>query len=78
MIKLLEKASCEITLVLDTRDPSGVLGSTLSQSNLSEIVKNIENIQSKLNFEFLTTSYDSKSIQSKKRNKATYRKVKSS
>ena len=67
LIKILEKAACKITLILDTRDPSGVLGSTLSQSSLSEIKSKIENIQSKLNFEFLTTSYDSKSIRSKNR-----------
>ena len=67
LIKLLEKASCKITLILDTRNPSGVLGSTLSQSNLIEITSKIENIQSKLNLEFLTTSYDSKSIRSKNR-----------
>ena len=72
LIKILEKAACEITLILDTRDPSGVLGSTLSQSNLSEIVRNIENIQSKLNFEFLTTSYDLKSIRSKNRLQFNY------
>ena len=72
LIKLLEKASCKITSVLDTRDPSGVLGSTVSQSKLSEIVRNIENIQSKLNFEFLTTSYDLKSIRSKNRLQFNY------
>ena len=67
LINLLEKADSKITLILDTRDPSGVLGSTLSQSNLIEITSKIENIQSKLNLEFLTTSYDSKSIRSKNR-----------
>ena len=67
LIKLLEKADCKITLMLDTRDPSGVLASTLKQSTLVEITTKIESLQCKLNFQFLTTSYDSKSIQSKNR-----------
>ena len=65
LIKLLKKAHSRITLVLDTRNPSGVLGSTLAHSNLNEITSKIESIQSNLNFEFLTTSYNSKSIRSK-------------
>ena len=72
LIKLLEKASCKITLILDTRNPSGVLGSTLSQSNMDEITSKIENIRSKLNFEFLSTSYDLKSIHSKNRLQFNY------
>ena len=67
LIKLLEKADCKISLMLDTRDPSGVLASTLKQSTLVEITTKIESLQCKLNFQFLTTSYDSKSIQSKNR-----------
>ena len=72
LIKLLEKADCKITLILDTRDPSGVLGSTLLQSKLCEITSKIENIQSKVNFEFLKTSYDLKSIRSKNRIQFNY------
>jgi len=67
LIKLLEKADCKISLMLDTRDPSGVLASTLEQSSLLEITTKIENIQNKLNFDFLTTSYDLRSIRSKNR-----------
>ena len=67
LIKLLEKADCKISLMLDTRDPSGVLASTLEQSSLFEITTKIENIQNKLNFDFLTTSYDLRSIRSKNR-----------
>jgi len=65
--RLLEKSECKITLILDTRDPSGVLGRTLSQSKLCEITSKIESLQCKLNFQFLTTSYDLKSIRSKNR-----------
>ena len=72
LIKLLEKSASEITLILDTRDPSGVLGSTLSQSSLSEISSKIENLQSNFNFEFLATSYDSKSVHSKNRVQFNY------
>ena len=72
LIKLTEKADCKITLILDSRDPSGVLGSALSQGNLSEIISKIKNVQSKLNFEFLTTSYESKSIRSKNRLQFNY------
>jgi len=72
LIKLLEKSASEITLILDTRDPSGVLGSTLSQSSLNEISSKIENLQSNFNFEFLATSYDSKSVHSKNRVQFNY------
>jgi len=65
LIKLLEKVDGKTTLMLDTRDPSGVLASTLEQSSLLEITTKIEKLQCKLNFEFLTSSYDSKSIRSK-------------
>ena len=71
-ISFLEKADCMITLILDTRAPSGVLGSTLAQSKLCEITNKIENIQSKLNFKFLETSYDLKSVLSKNRLQFNY------
>lgn len=65
LIKLLEKANNRITLILDTRDPSGVLASTLPQSELNVITNIIKNLQSFLNFNFVTTSYYSKTIRSK-------------
>ena len=67
LIQLLEKVDSKVFLILDTKDPSGVLGRTLEQSRLHDIKCKIENLQRKLNFEFLTTSYDSKSIRSKNR-----------
>ena len=67
LIKLLEKADCKISLMLDTRDPSGVLASTLKQSSLLEITTKIENFQRNLSFEFQKTTYDSRSIRSKNR-----------
>ena len=72
LIKSLEKANVRITLILDTRDPSGVLGSTLSQSSLTEITNKIENLQGNLHFEFLTTPYDLKSIRSKNKLQFNY------
>ena len=72
LIKLLEKAACKITVILDTRDPSGVLGSTLSQSNIHNIKRKIENLQSELSFEFQMVSYDSRSIRSKNRLQFNY------
>ena len=65
--RLLIKAECKITLILDTKNPSGVLGSALSQNNLEDIVREIKKLQTNLNFEFLTTSYDLKSIRSNNR-----------
>ena len=53
--------------MLDKSDPTGVLGTTLPQSDLNEITSKIENLQSFLNFDFVTTAYDLKSIQSKNR-----------
>ena len=72
LIRLSEKAESKITLILDTRDPSGVLGSTLPQSELSDITSRIKNLQSSLNFNFVKTSYDSKSIRSKNRSQFNY------
>ena len=64
LIKLLEKVDVKITLVLDTREPSGVLGNSLAQSSLHDIKSMIECLQSKLKFELQITSYDSRSIRS--------------
>ena len=72
LIKLLEKADNSITLILDTRDPSGVLGSTLQQGELIDITSRIKKLQSKFKFEFLTTSYDPKSIRTKNRLQFNY------
>ena len=67
LIKLIEKSNSKVSLILDTRNPSGVLGSTLSQSNLSEIKSKIDNIRNKLKFELITSHYNLKSIRSKNR-----------
>ena len=72
LIKLSEKINSKITLILDTSDPTGVLGTTLPQSDLNEITSKIENLQSFLNFDFVTTAYDLKSIQSKNRLQFNY------
>jgi hypothetical protein len=64
LIKLLEKSDSKITLILDTRHPSGVLGATLSQSDMDEITSKIKNLKRNLKFEFQRTSYDSNSIRS--------------
>ena len=64
LIKLLEKVDVKITLVLDTREPSGVLGNSLAQSSLHDIKSTIGCLQSKLKFELQITSYDSRSIRS--------------
>jgi len=65
LIKLLEKAACKTTLILDTRDPSGILGNTLPQNELNEITIILENLQSKLSFEFQKAYYEYQSIRSK-------------
>jgi len=64
LIKLLEKVEVKITLVLDTSEPSGVLGNSLAQSSLHDIKSMIGCLQSRLKFEFQITSYDSRSIRS--------------
>lgn len=72
LIKISEKINSKITLILDTSDPTGVLGTNLPQSDLNEITSKIENLQSFLNFDFVTTAYDLKSIQSKNRLQFNY------
>lgn len=72
LIKLLEKADNKITLILDTQNPSGVLGSTLPQSELNDITNRIKYLQSLLNFNFVTATYDSKTIRSMNRLQFNY------
>ena len=72
LINLLEKADNEITLILDVRDPSGVLGSAIRQSKLNDITDSIKNLQSFLNFNFETTTYCPKSIRSKNKVQFNY------
>ena len=72
LIKLLEKVDGKTTLMLDTRDPSGVLGSSLLQSKLCEITTKIENLQYNLSFEFQKTTFDSRLIRSKNKLQFNY------
>jgi hypothetical protein len=72
LINLLKKADSKITLILDTRAPSGVLGSTLPHSELNDITSRLKNLQSSLKFRFVTTNYDTKSIRSKNRMQFNY------
>ena len=72
LINLLKKADSKITLILDTRAPSGVLGSALTQSKLNDITDSIKNLQSFLNFNFETATYSLQSIRSKNRVQFNY------
>ena len=67
LIEISKKGGSEIALILDTKDPTGVLGSILKQSDLIDISKTIENLQNASWFNFYKTTYNSKSIQSKNR-----------
>ena len=67
-----EKSNCNTKIIVDATDPKGVLGTTLPQSDLNEITSKIENLQSFLNFDFVRTAYDLKSIQSKNRLQFNY------
>jgi len=71
-INFLKKADSKITLILDTRAPSGVLGSALTQSKLNDITDSIKNLQSFLNFNFETATYSLQSIRSKNRVQFNY------
>ena len=72
LINFLKKADSKITLILDTRAPSGVLGSALTQSKLNDITDSIKNLQSFLNFNFETATYSLQSIRSKNRVQFNY------
>ena len=72
LINFLKKADSKITLILDTRAPSGVLGSALTQSKLNDITDSIKNLQSFLNFNFETATYSLQSIRSKNRIQFNY------
>tara|TARA_B100001093_G_scaffold520115_1_gene612815 strand:+ start:7817 stop:8737 length:921 start_codon:yes stop_codon:yes gene_type:complete len=65
IIKSIQKAGNKVTLILDTRKPSGVLGCTLKHSDLEDIMSKIEYLQKSLNFSLDKTAYDPKSIRSK-------------
>ncbi len=57
-----KKSGTKISVVLDTGIPSGVLASSLAQSNLEEISNIIESLQKSKNFELEQAEYDHKSI----------------
>jgi hypothetical protein len=63
LVKIPPKEESKVSVILDTGNPSGVLGSSLVQCDLNEVVQKIEKIQTSDTFNFIKTKYDSLTIQ---------------
>ena len=62
LVKISEKEESKVSVILDTGNPTGVLGDSLVQRNLNEAIQEIEKIQNSNTFNFLKTKYDSPTI----------------
>ena len=45
---MVEKANCKTKVIVDASDPNGVLGRTLEQSKLTEVLEILEEIKSQM------------------------------
>lgn len=57
-----ESGECSVSVVIDTRKATGVLGNSLRQSNSSELNQKIEALQKQSYFNIIETAYDTKRI----------------
>ena len=62
LVKISEKGESNVSVILDTGNPTGVLGNSLVQRNLNETIQEIEMIQTSHKFKLLKTQYDSPTI----------------
>ena len=57
-----EKAKVESTVVIDTGSPSGILGRSLPQGKLDDIISILKKLQKSHNFDYSKTEYSKESI----------------
>ena len=62
IISQVQKGKSNVSVILDTGNPTGVLGNSLVQRNLNETIQEIEMIQTSHKFKLLKTQYDSPTI----------------
>ena len=62
LFKISEKGESNVSVILDTGNPTGVLGNSLVQRNLNETIQEIEMIQTSHKFKLIKTQYDSHTI----------------
>jgi len=58
LFNILRKINCETFLILDTQNPSGILGSTLIRYKSDEILKIISKLQKEFKFCLIKTLYE--------------------
>ena len=56
------KGKCPVSVIIDTGSPSGVLGSSLAQSNLEGLNQKLEKLQKGQSFKITAVSYEPKEI----------------
>jgi hypothetical protein len=59
---MIEKANCHTKVIVDGSDPNGVLGTTLQQSELSEVIEILEEIKESSSFEIEVFSPSQKEV----------------
>jgi len=53
-----KRGECSVSIVIDTKNATGVLGNSLRQSNISELNQKIEALQKQSHFNIIETAYD--------------------
>ena len=62
LLSMCKKGNCTVSVVIETRKATGVLGNSLSQSNFGELNQKIEALQKKSHFNIIRTTYDNKRV----------------
>lgn len=62
LIKISQKGESNVSVILDTGTPTGVLGNSLVQPDLNGTIQEIEKLQTSHKFNFIKTKYDSTTI----------------
>ena len=57
-----KRGECSVSVVIDARKATGVLGNSLRQANISELNQKIEALQKQSHFNIIETAYDTKRI----------------
>ena len=62
LLSMCTREKCSVAVVMDTRRPSGVLGSSLNQSNLKGLSQKLEKLQKSNPFKISSVSYEPKEV----------------
>ena len=62
LLSMCKRGECSVSVVIDTRKATGVLGNSLRQSKISELNQKIEALQKQSHFNIIETAYNTKRI----------------